>query len=116
VDNANIDKFLEPSNDNRIRALIFGTGTSVRLRYMTIAFQFRERAAFGFIHPADYVLRSRFGVQKAMDSLMVFKENPKPVASLSMTDIPFNLMKDLVENNKFLILPRLSSQVYNALI
>lgn len=45
----------------------------------------------------------------------MFKEYPKPVASLSMADIPHKLMKDLVENNKFLNLPRLSSQVIKSL-
>lgn len=53
----------------------------------------------------------RFGVPKGLDSILVFKEYAKPVASLSMADIPYKLMKDLVENNKFLNLPRLSSQV-----
>ena len=64
-----------------------------------------------YVYPSDFTLRAQFGVQKSMDSIMVFKETSKPVASLSMASIPQNLMKDLVENNKFLILPRLSSQV-----
>lgn len=63
------------------------------------------------VFPSDTALRLRFGVQKGVDVVLVFKEGPKPVASLSMVDIPHNLMKDLLQNNKFLILPRLSSQV-----
>jgi len=55
--------------------------------------------------------QNRFGVPNGLDSILVFKELEKPVATLSMTEIPQKLMHDLIENNKFLILPRLSSQV-----
>ncbi|XP_021948075.1 dnaJ homolog subfamily C member 16 [Folsomia candida] len=99
--------------DNRIRVIIVGTSEVVRLRYQVLAFHFRERAAFGYVTTEDKdfnVFRQNYGIPDGMDSIFVFKELEKPVASLSMTEISQKLMSDLVENNKFLILPRLSSQ------
>lgn len=57
-------------------------------------------------------IRERYGVSGKADSLLVFHEDPlNPVASVAMTDLPYPTMKDIVEANKFLMLPRLSSQV-----
>ncbi|CAL8147772.1 unnamed protein product [Orchesella dallaii] len=111
LDQTNVDIFLNSWWDNRIRVIIFGSTPLIRLRYLLLAFQYRERAAFGIIRTDESPdLVHRFGVTKGLDSILVFKEYAKPVASLSMLDIPHKLMKDLVENNKFLNLPRLSSQ------
>jgi hypothetical protein len=48
IDATNVEIFLNSWTDNRIRVLIFGMGTNVRLRYSLLAFQYRERAAFGY--------------------------------------------------------------------
>ena len=47
IDPTNVDNFLSSWSDNRVRVLIFGMGANVRLRYTLLAFQYRERAAFG---------------------------------------------------------------------
>lgn len=54
----------------------------------------------------------RFKVPTDKDTLLLFNENTeRPVASLSMPDIPIKTMHDIIGNNKYLLLPRLSSQV-----
>ena len=54
----------------------------------------------------------KYGVSAKVDTLLVFHEDPlMPVASVAMTDLPYPTMKDIIETNKFLVLPRLSSQV-----
>lgn len=46
------------------------------------------------------------------DTLLVFNENTeRPVASVSMSDIPVPTMHDVIKSNNYLLLPRLSSQV-----
>lgn len=57
-------------------------------------------------------LRSRYGLRGDQDALLLFNELiERPVASLSMADIPVQTMHDVIYNNYYLILPRLSSQV-----
>lgn len=57
-------------------------------------------------------IRARYSVSDKVDTLLVFHEDMQtPVASVAMTDLPYPTMKDIIEANKFLILPRLSSQV-----
>ena len=47
LDDSNVDDFLNGWPDNRIRVLLFGHIDIVRLRYLTTAYRFRYRAAFG---------------------------------------------------------------------
>lgn len=49
INKNNIDSFLSGWIDNRIRALIFDKKESVRLRYLFVAFYYRDRVAFGFV-------------------------------------------------------------------
>ena len=62
--------------------------------------------------PESASLLSSFGVSARAETLLVLKEAPSsPAATLSMDQLPFNTMADVVEKNKLLVLPRLSSQV-----
>lgn len=46
-----------------------------------------------------------------LDTLLLFNENAeKPMASVSMKDISSDTMHNVISNNKFLALPRLSNQ------
>lgn len=57
-------------------------------------------------------IRTLYSVSNKVDTLLVFHEDMHtPVASVAMTDLPYPTMKDIIEGNKFLVLPRLSSQV-----
>ena len=47
VNDLNIEQFLDGWIDNRVRALIFSKGETVRLRFMTTAFKFKARAQVG---------------------------------------------------------------------
>ena len=65
-------------------------------------------------HPAESskVLSEKYGIATNLDSLLLFHEDiDRPAARLSMADLPFSTMKDVIESNKYLQLPRLSSQV-----
>lgn len=61
--------------------------------------------------------QKQFKVAHDADTLLIFNENhSRPIVSLSMSDIPVNTMQDVISRNKYLVLPRLSSQVQNNLI
>lgn len=114
VHDENISFFLNGWVDNRIRALIFEHQESIRLRYLLMAFYYRERVAFGFVQlNSSYTegIQRKYKVPRDIESLMLFNENiNRPVASLSMSDIPIKTMQDIINSNKYLMLPRLSSQ------
>ena len=40
----NYEEFLDGWTDNRVRVLVFGKASSVKLRYLTTAYKFRARA------------------------------------------------------------------------
>lgn len=108
-----LDSFLNGWNDNKVRALVFQRTESLRLRYLTTAFYHRERVAFGFVPPGIKTegIRSKYQVSSEQDTLLVFNENTeRPVASVSMSDIPVPTMHDVIKSNNYLLLPRLSSQ------
>lgn len=53
----------------------------------------------------------KYSVPSNMDTFLLFHEDDnRPVARLSMADLPYTMMKDVVDANKYLQLPRLSSQ------
>lgn len=56
-------------------------------------------------------IQEKYKVHPSLDSLLMFNEDAKrPVATIAMSDIPSQTLNDVVETNKFLALPRLSSQ------
>ncbi|XP_071042785.1 dnaJ homolog subfamily C member 16 [Parasteatoda tepidariorum] len=109
-----VDDFLQGWNDNRVRILIFSKAESIRLRYLIVAFRFRNRAAVGHVRldvPENSRTSRKYNVQSKMESLFIFNEDSsKPIATLSMTELSTQTMCDVIESNKFLLLPRLSSQ------
>ena len=116
VDDSNVDTFLNGwSLDNRVRVLLFGKTDVIRLRYLTTAFKYRNRALLGYGKlqgPNTDKLIQRFKVPTSnLDTLLIFQENVDlPVASVSTKDITLNTLFEMVEANQFLQLPRLSSQ------
>ncbi|GIY00298.1 dnaJ homolog subfamily C member 16 [Caerostris darwini] len=109
-----VDDFLLGWHDNRVRVLIFSTAEAIRLRYLLVAFRFRNNAAVGHIRIGTSdteVVCKRYNIQPKMESLLIFNEDSsKPIATLSMTELTSQTMSDVIEANKFLLLPRLSSQ------
>jgi len=119
VNDDNVDDFLNGWMDNKIRVLLFGKLDIVRLRYLTTAYKYRQRAVFGYVQingESEEVVR-RFGVAGNADSVLLFNEDTeKPVTKLSMKDIPISTLNEVIDANQFLQLPRLSSQpVFDAL-
>ncbi|XP_055523691.1 dnaJ homolog subfamily C member 16 isoform X1 [Wyeomyia smithii] len=114
VDDDSIDTFLRGWADNRVRALVMEPRTQPRLRYLITAFHFRERVAFGFVQLASEKskqIQERYKLHPSLDTLLIFNEDAsRPVASISMSDIPTPTLNNIISVNKFLALPRLSSQ------
>lgn len=109
-----MDAFLAGWPDNRVRALIMEPRTQPRLRYLISAFQFRHRVAFGFVElngEQCQEIKSRYQANPGLDSLLLFNEDAdRPVASVTMAEIPLATLSDVIGTNQYLALPRLSSQ------
>lgn len=57
-------------------------------------------------------IRQKYSVSDDMDTVLLFNENSsRPVASISMKDIPTLTLHNIIASNQYLALPRLSSQV-----
>nr|SVE73486.1 EOG090X049L [Daphnia atkinsoni] len=114
VSDANFNEFIGGWKDNKVRVLLFGKLELVRLRYLTLAFKYRTHAMFGYAQLGLETTRSaveKFDVPSKLDSLLLFQEDrDRPAAKLSMADLPYSTLKDVIENNKYLQLPRLASQ------
>uniref|UniRef100_A0A182W631 DnaJ homolog subfamily C member 16 n=1 Tax=Anopheles minimus TaxID=112268 RepID=A0A182W631_9DIPT len=109
-----LDAFLGGWADNRVRALILEPRAQPRLRYLIIAYYFRERVAFGFVqlNAKDTAnIQAKFKAHSNLDTLLIFNEYPpQPIATVTMSDIPTTTLNNIISHNKYLILPRLSSQ------
>ncbi|XP_035912827.1 dnaJ homolog subfamily C member 16 [Anopheles stephensi] len=109
-----LDTFLGGWADNRVRALILEPRVQPRLRYLIIAYYFRERVAFGFVQlnsKNTMNIQAKFKAHSNLDTLLIFNEfPPQPIATVTMSDIPTTTLNNIISHNKFLILPRLSSQ------
>lgn len=61
--------------------------------------------------PSSVGIQDKYKINPSVDTLLVFNEDPnRPVATVSMADIPTQTLSDVVSANKYLALPRLSSQ------
>nr|CAG4648169.1 EOG090X0BKI [Moina brachiata] len=98
IDDENVKQFLGGWKDNRIRILLFGKLDLVRLRYLSLAFKYRKYAAFGFVQLSQDSTRAvceKYSVPSNMDTFLLFHEDDnRPVARLSMADLPYTMMKD----------------------
>ncbi|XP_055585814.1 dnaJ homolog subfamily C member 16 isoform X2 [Uranotaenia lowii] len=114
IDDSTVDGFLEGWIDNRVRALVMEPRAQPRLRYLITAYHFRERVAFGFVQlnsQKSQHIQERYKLHPSLDTLLIFNEDSnRPVASISMSDIPTSTLNNVIAVNKYLALPRLSSQ------
>ncbi|KAG1678845.1 DnaJ subfamily C member 16 [Nymphon striatum] len=103
------------NQNNKICVVICSQLESIRLRFYATAFKFRDEAVFSYVQlgqDGTEFLSTLYGINKLhTESLLVFHEDgTTPVASLSMSELSVQAMDDVIEANKFLLLPRLSSQ------
>lgn len=110
LDDSNMDDFMNGWEDNKVRGLIFEPRPHMRLRYLVTAYHFRDRVQFGFVE--SHEIRNKYQVPHDMDTVLLFNENTtRPMASVTMKDIPTTTLHQVIEANQYLSLPRLSSQV-----
>lgn len=116
IDDFNYLSFLNGWTDNKVRVMFINSDRIIKLRYTLIAFYFHDRAAFGRvkIDAKSQELLKRYRIDTKMNSLIVFNEEiANPIASLHVNELKTQIMKDLIDSNKYLLLPRITSQVRN---
>ena len=117
VDDTNYLEFLKGWHDNRVRTLFINEEHIIKLRYLLMAFEFRDRIAFAHVTADDSAreITTRYRVDHKMNSMLIFNEDiTRTTATLSVSELKPQLMRDVLESNKFLLLPRLASQVFLA--
>lgn len=114
VTDENYIEFLSGWQDNKVRVLFVNSDHLIKLRYFLVAFYFRERIAFGHvsIDKSSQELRDRYHIDSKMSSMLIFNEDiSRTTASLSVSELKTQIMKDVLDSNKYLFLPRITSQV-----
>jgi len=117
IDDTNYLEFLNGWHDNRVRTLFVTEEHIIKLRYLLVAFEFRDRIAFAHVTADDSSreITTKYRVDHKMNSMLIFNEDiNRTTATLSVSELKPQLMRDVLESNKFLLLPRLASQVLNA--
>uniref|UniRef100_K1QDF2 DnaJ-like protein subfamily C member 16 n=1 Tax=Magallana gigas TaxID=29159 RepID=K1QDF2_MAGGI len=111
-----LDKFLDGWEDNHMRGVFFSPKEEISAMYLAPAFYYKSFVTFGHVNTnADDVYKTlkRFNLHSGHKSLLMFNEDAQsPVASLSMQQISRSTIDEVIEANKFLLLPRISSQSY----
>lgn len=114
INDDSLDAFLSGWHDNRVRALVFEPRQQPRLRYLLSAFNYKNLVHFGFIQTMKPECRNvieRYKINQNLDTLLLFNEDSlRPLASVSMSDIPLETLHNIIKANQYLALPRLSSQ------
>ncbi|KAL7743818.1 hypothetical protein ACLKA6_000225 [Drosophila palustris] len=115
INDDNVNDFLNGWSDNRVRALVLESRGITGLQYLLAAFGFQDRVAFGFVDLSEEkntkMIADRFNVDAKLDSLLLFNEDSERViASVSMAEIPTQVLNATISLNQYLSLPGLSSQ------
>ncbi|CAI4229220.1 unnamed protein product [Auanema sp. JU1783] len=108
---------------NKVSILIVGAASEPRLRYLLTAMKYSAFAKFGYVHNAANTeevdsLRNALSIKcKDCENVLIFNDTPEngPVSRLSISNInqlTVESLHSLIETNKFLALPRLSSMDY----
>lgn len=114
VNDDNYIEFLSGWQDNKVRVLFVNSDHLIKLRYYLVAFYFRERISFGHvvIDKNSQQLRDLYHIDSKMSSMLIFNEDiSRTTASLSVSELKTQIMKDVLDSNKYLFLPRVTSQV-----
>ncbi|WKX92905.1 hypothetical protein Q1695_010715 [Nippostrongylus brasiliensis] len=108
---------------NKIAVVVLGAAPVPRMRYLLPAMKYSHFARFAYIHlssPSDEVasIREDLSIKcRQCENVLIFNDLPGsgPVARLSISNInqlTMDALKNLIENNKWINLPRLSSPEY----
>lgn len=93
----------------------------IRLRYLLLAFKLKDRFAAAHLTvgtgststhaPPTSQFMERYSIDSTLNSMLIFNEDTsRPIATLSGDDLKTSIMSEVLESNRFLLLPRLSSQ------
>ncbi|XP_059178556.1 dnaJ homolog subfamily C member 16-like [Physella acuta] len=108
------DSFLEGWRDNKVRAVFFTSRAEPSLRVLASAFYYRDRVAFGYVHtmgPDVDKLLKRFSINKHRETLLLWNEiTDSTLVSIIMQQLSRSTIDEVLSSNKYLALPRLSSQ------
>ena len=114
ISDDNLEEFLEGWKDNRVRAIFFGPKEEPSLRFLAPAFANQDRIACGYVYTgsADInKLARRYSINKHRETLLMWNEvTDQTVASISMQQLPRSTIDEVLSGNRYLVLPRLSSQ------
>ncbi|XP_031554405.1 dnaJ homolog subfamily C member 16-like isoform X2 [Actinia tenebrosa] len=113
VTTKNLDSFLNV-DDNRPKVLLFSPKAVPSLLYHVVGFANQKRLSFGFVSTSNTdgeKLRRKFKALPNEPSVMIFKEEKSvPEVVVEGSELKSGKLREIVESNKYLILPRLSSQ------
>lgn len=116
LNNKNIDSFLRGWPDNRMRAVFISSKTKPPVRFIMPALHYQDRICSGYVDAKDSgasKILHRYGVGKGKDMLiMVAEETNSTVTSFARQSLLKENVDNIMSANKYLILPRLSSQAY----
>ncbi|KAL3862741.1 hypothetical protein ACJMK2_008694 [Sinanodonta woodiana] len=108
--------FLNGFINNRVSAIFFGLKQDPGTRFLAPAFYYQDNIAFAYVcttDPETRMLREKYNINNNRETLLLFnEETDAPVASISMQRLPRTTIDEVLESNKYLMLPRLSSQRY----
>lgn len=94
----------------------------IRLRYLLLAFKMKDRFAAAHLtvggsgssslhSPPTSLFLERYSIDSTLNSMLIFNEDiTRPTATLSGEDLKTSIMSEVLQSNRFLLLPRLSSQ------
>ncbi|XP_062581123.1 dnaJ homolog subfamily C member 16-like [Saccostrea cucullata] len=116
INDGNIDDFLSGWEDNRMRGIFFSPKEEISALFLAPAFYYKSFVTFGHVNTNSddvYKILRKFNLHSGHKSLLMFNEDSQsPVASLSMQQMSRSTIDEVIESNKFLLLPRISSQTY----
>ncbi|XP_055863327.1 dnaJ homolog subfamily C member 16-like [Biomphalaria glabrata] len=114
VTDDSFENFIQGWKNNKVCAIFFSSRTEPSLRFLAPAFFYRDRISFGYVStgaPESQNLVKRFNINKHRETLMLWNEvTESPLASLVMQQFSRSTIDEVLSTNKYLILPRLSSQ------
>ncbi|KAL5491376.1 hypothetical protein EMCRGX_G016655 [Ephydatia muelleri] len=103
---------------NRPRVVLVSSHPRPPLFVRLTALAFSRHVDFGYVcseasssHPQQSLLLGRLGVARGNKALLIFKEYPEPATRVEGTHLTATILREAVEINKLLHLPRLSSPV-----
>ncbi|ESN95091.1 hypothetical protein HELRODRAFT_193633 [Helobdella robusta] len=114
-----LTSFLLDQSDSKVKVVMLDNRKQMCLRFVVATFAYKEFISSAYLNidniPRDHAVQSflrKHKIVRGQENMLIFKEGEElePVNQFTMSEISHKMMKEMIESNKFPLVPRIKNK------